>query len=47
MTNPSLGVGHAGMLAWSREDVTGIAAFIIGLADGQTRWIKSPFDRVS
>src|ERR1700730_15707158 len=35
------------MLAWSREDVTGIAEFSIGLADGQTRWIKSPFDRVS
>jgi hypothetical protein len=40
-------VGHAGTLAWSREDVTGIAEFIIGLSDDQTGWIKSPFDRVS
>jgi hypothetical protein len=40
-------VGHAGTPAWSREDVTDLAEFIIGLADGQTRWIKSPFDRVS
>ena len=45
--NPSPGVGDAGMLAWSREDVAGIAAFIIGLTDGQTHWIKSPFDRVA
>jgi hypothetical protein len=40
-------VGHASTLAWSRDDVMDLAELIIGLADGQTRSIKSSFNRVS